>query len=38
MVFRKFPRTVIGEGIPPLLVKNFFIELLKIDKLNGRKN
>ena len=33
-----FLRTVIGEGIPPLLVKNFFIELLKIDKLNGRKN
>ena len=33
-----FLRTVIGEGIPPLLVKNFFIELLKIDKLNGRQN
>ena len=33
-----FLRTVIGEGIPPLLVKNFFIELLKIEELNGRKN
>ena len=33
-----FLRTVIGEGIPPLLVKNFFIKLLKIEELNGRKN
>lgn len=29
-----FLRTVIGEGIPPVLVKNFFKELLKINELN----
>tara|TARA_B100000780_G_C21104459_1_gene445916 strand:+ start:249 stop:1409 length:1161 start_codon:yes stop_codon:yes gene_type:complete len=33
-----FLRTVIGEGIPPLLVKFFFEELIKIDKKNERKN
>ena len=27
-----FLRTVIGEGIPPLLVKKFFVELLQIYK------
>ena len=33
-----FLRTVIGEGIPPLLVKAFFKELIKIEKDNERKN
>ena len=33
-----FLRTVIGEGIPPLLVKVFFEELIKIEKKNERKN
>ncbi len=31
-----FLRTVIGEGIPPILVKLFFTELIKIHKLNGK--
>jgi DNA (cytosine-5)-methyltransferase 1 len=33
-----FLRTVIGEGIPPLLVKKFFVQLLKIYKKNERKS
>lgn len=33
-----FLRTVIGEGIPPLLVKKFFVKLLQIYKKNERKN
>jgi len=33
-----FLRQVIGEGIPPLLVKHFFKELIKIDIKNVRKN
>ena len=33
-----FLRTVIGEGIPPLLVKKFFVQLLKIYKQNERKS
>jgi len=33
-----FLRQVIGEGIPPLMVKKIFKELIKIDIKNGRKN
>ena len=33
-----FLRTVIGEGIPPLLVRKFFVQLLKIHKQNERKS